>query len=451
MRAVLRPLVPLALALALVTGTVAPAEAAPVAPHTAVIGAKHLRLAKPRIVGQHVVGAVLIVSVKRPAGSRLTYQWRSNGHVVKKATRSWFRVRRADKGHRISVTVTAKRKHTRTVRRTSAAVRIVVPDTRPPAVPKPPVSPVPPVAGPVTYSSASAPIGRDAVVDTRSGLVYSLHDAVDADGRPTIALTATNAASRRIEQSTTLFSFWDADSISLWDRDVRVDNRRHVVWVLAGGSYGSYVLALDGRTLGVQRIWFLDRDAGTLAVDPATGIAYTAGAAVCGDNDEDLVASFDADHGSVTTVRMPTPGACYSGLPNVAFDSANNGVYVAFAGRVFAYSHRLALASTLTLPWDESSYSLGITANGDRHTIYVTGARLYEIAGSSNTISRTAPISSVGRVPVIDPRIDTLYVGDGVYDTDSLGRVGTLPGAAESVDGGSHTIYGTGRIITRIP
>jgi hypothetical protein len=202
--------------------------------------------------------------------------------------------------------------------------------------------------------------------------------------------------------------------------------------------------------LTVEQVWWIDGDAGTLAVNPATGIAYAASAHSCwSDSNTDLLQSFDRVTGGTTSVALPTDRGCDVGAPNVAYDSANTGVYVAFDRHLYAYSQRLALASTLTLPRSESGYSLGVTANGGTHTLYVTGTKLYEVAGSSNTISRTAPISSVGRVPVVDPSIDTLYVGKGVYDTSTLGRVGTLPGAAESVDGGSHTIYSAGQIITR--
>ena len=456
MRPALRPFLPVVLTAALLIGLEAgPAEAAPAATgHSVVVAArKSLHLAKPKIVGQHVVGAILIARVAKPSGSRLHYQWRSNGHAVARATHSFFKIRRADKGHRISVTVTATKRHLKTVARTSGTVRITVPNTTPPP-PAPPVStppapPAPPAAGPVTYTSANAPIGREPSIDTHNGTVYSLSDGVTTDGEPTIALIAVDAGSNRIVRSTNLVTFYDQDSVTLWDRDVRVDNRSHTVWVLLGGPYGSYVEALNGADLTVKQQWYVDGDAGTLAVNPATGIAYTASDyGFYSSSDTDTVQSFDPSTGGSTSVIMPTDQG-YVGAPNVAFDSNNNGVYVAFDGRLYAYSQHLSLASTLTLPSSEQGYSLGVTADGDTHTLYVTGTQLYEVAGSSNTISRTAPISSVGRVPVIDPRANTLYVGTGVYDTGSLGRVGTLPGAAESVDGGSHTIYSKGMVITR--
>lgn len=453
MRSILRRALPAALiTVALLGAATSPSEAAPLQTTSITVTAAStsFHLAKPKIIGQRVVGGILIAKIAKPKGAKLHYQWRSNGHAVKHATHTYFRVRRSDKGHRISVTVTATKRHAHSIKRTSTSVRIGAPRTSAPPSTKPPVSSPPAVSSPVSYTSIGAPIGREPMIDTHAGTVYSLQDGVTSDGHPTIALTAVDAATSDVERSTNLFTFWDEDSITLWDRDVRVDNQAHVVWVLAGGWYGSYVLAIDGRTMSVEDVWYTSGDVGTLAVDPSSGKAYYASAHSCvGDTDDDYVVGLDATNGSSTSVRLPTDTGCDTAAPNVAFDSANHGVYVAFDGQLFAYSRGLSLASTLTLPLSEQGYSLGVTADGDRHVIYVTGTQLYEVAGSTNTISRTASVSSTGRVPVIDPTIHTLYIGNGVYDTDSLGRTGTLPVAADSVDGGSHTIYGKGTIVSR--
>jgi hypothetical protein len=81
---------------------------------------------RPTISGSHKAGAKL--SAKRllvsPKASRYSYRWLRNGKAIRGATRSTFKVRSGDKGARISVRVTALRKHYKTVSSTSKAVKI---------------------------------------------------------------------------------------------------------------------------------------------------------------------------------------------------------------------------------------------------------------------------------------------------------------------------------------
>ena len=65
----------------------------------------------PSITGVAAVGHVLTAHVGRwrPTPTAYRYQWLRDGHPIAKATRSVYRLGRADRRHRISVKVTALR------------------------------------------------------------------------------------------------------------------------------------------------------------------------------------------------------------------------------------------------------------------------------------------------------------------------------------------------------
>lgn len=81
---------------------------------------------RPTISGTAKAGATLKVKVGSwtPAPTRLVYRWSVDGKVVAGATKPTFTVRSADKGKKITVTVTGSRTGYTTTSRTSAAVKI---------------------------------------------------------------------------------------------------------------------------------------------------------------------------------------------------------------------------------------------------------------------------------------------------------------------------------------
>jgi Zn-dependent metalloprotease len=76
-------------------------------------GSKLLPTRAPEISGRATVGSRLTATRGRwsLAGVRIGYQWRSGGHAIRGATGPAYRVRAADKGHLVSVRVTAHKAH----------------------------------------------------------------------------------------------------------------------------------------------------------------------------------------------------------------------------------------------------------------------------------------------------------------------------------------------------
>jgi len=105
---------------------------APVAAGSApvVVGKALFRTKRPKLRGIPRAGRVLSVKVKgwkpEPAKKsvKVRYQWLEDGKKIKGATKATYRVRAKDRGKKISVRVTAKKKSYETARRMSEKVRI---------------------------------------------------------------------------------------------------------------------------------------------------------------------------------------------------------------------------------------------------------------------------------------------------------------------------------------
>lgn len=96
------------------------------APTTAVV--RGLISAKtPKITGTAKVKKVLKVKVSAwaPAPVKLSYQWRRDGVPIAKATKSSYKLAKADRRHRITVVVTGTKKDYATASSTSKATRVV--------------------------------------------------------------------------------------------------------------------------------------------------------------------------------------------------------------------------------------------------------------------------------------------------------------------------------------
>jgi len=88
--------------------------------------AKTLTSSKPKISGVPKLGKTLKVRVGAwTDGTRFTYKWYRNGQVVKKATRSSYKLRSADLGAQIKVKVIGKKAGHKTKARTSNATRTI--------------------------------------------------------------------------------------------------------------------------------------------------------------------------------------------------------------------------------------------------------------------------------------------------------------------------------------
>lgn len=94
------------------------------------VGAYRFVLKKrPTISGSRKAGATLTAKklVVSPKASKYSYRWLRNGKAISGATKSKFKVRSRDKGAKISVKVTASKKHYKSVSSTSKAVKIYKP------------------------------------------------------------------------------------------------------------------------------------------------------------------------------------------------------------------------------------------------------------------------------------------------------------------------------------
>ena len=113
---------------ALVSGTAA-AQAAPTAPavvqQPAVI--KTLTsVSKPTIVGKHKVGVRLKASYRawKPGTVKMRYVWKRSGVAISGADHRTYTVRKADRGHRLTVTIVGKKSGYHSAKRTSASISI---------------------------------------------------------------------------------------------------------------------------------------------------------------------------------------------------------------------------------------------------------------------------------------------------------------------------------------
>ena len=82
--------------------------------------------AKPAISGKKKKGATLTTSLGRwtPVATSYSFQWKRAGKAIAKATKRTYKVKKADKGKKLTVAVTATRSGYRPTTSVSAAVRI---------------------------------------------------------------------------------------------------------------------------------------------------------------------------------------------------------------------------------------------------------------------------------------------------------------------------------------
>ena len=86
-----------------------------------------LSAAKPKISGSAKVGKTLKVKTGKwsPSSTKVSYQWKRNGKKISGAKKSSYKVKAADKGKRISVTVTGKASGYKTKSVTSGSTAVV--------------------------------------------------------------------------------------------------------------------------------------------------------------------------------------------------------------------------------------------------------------------------------------------------------------------------------------
>ena len=94
------------------------------------IGKALFKTKRPKVNGVPRAGRVLSVKVKgwKPKPSKksvkVRYQWLKNGKKIKGAKKATYRVRAKDRGKKISVRVTAKKKGYEKARKSSKKVKI---------------------------------------------------------------------------------------------------------------------------------------------------------------------------------------------------------------------------------------------------------------------------------------------------------------------------------------
>jgi hypothetical protein len=77
-------------------------------------------VAKAKVTGKAKVGKKLTAVVKVPAGAKATYQWKANGKAIKGAKSKALKLKKAQKGKKVTVTVTVTKAGYATVVTTSA-------------------------------------------------------------------------------------------------------------------------------------------------------------------------------------------------------------------------------------------------------------------------------------------------------------------------------------------
>ena len=95
---------------------------------TRAVAAGALTTVKPKVSGSAVVGKTLKVQAGtwKPAGVKLSYQWKRGGKAISGATKSSYTLKAADGGKRITVTVTGKLSGYKTASSTSASTATVL-------------------------------------------------------------------------------------------------------------------------------------------------------------------------------------------------------------------------------------------------------------------------------------------------------------------------------------
>lgn len=104
------------------------AQAAPATPAAVQAPTKHAltSVSKPSIKGKHKVGVRLTTSYRawKPAPVKMHYVWKRDGVAISGADHRTYGVRKADRGHRLTVTITGTKAGYKTVKRTSAPISI---------------------------------------------------------------------------------------------------------------------------------------------------------------------------------------------------------------------------------------------------------------------------------------------------------------------------------------
>lgn len=326
-----------------------------------------------------------------------------------------------------------------------------------------------PASAAVTYKATAAPaITQLPAIDTGNNTIYSAITKQVGGLSSSIYSTSIVAvdATTLKTKSTYLMAQYDTSEgpVGLNVTDLRVNSKTHTVWAATVGGEGDSgaIWEINGTTMKLVRIVEAadyGYAPGQIAVNPTTNSVFVAWAWydwVDGSpSDTPLLESINGSTGATATVALPNGPSDGDGLwpygypGNVAFDSANNGVYVAQGGHEYAYaSSTLKLASSVAFPASETLSAPKITADGTTHTIYAVGAKtIYSIAGSTNKISRSTTATAGN--PVVDPTIKTVYVGTQAFSESTLAKTGTLPKSAVSVNGSTHTIYSPGYVTTR--
>lgn len=113
---------------ALLSGT-AVAQAAPALPAAVqqpAVAKTLTSVSKPTIHGKHKVGVKLKASYRawQPTKVTMRYVWKRNGVKISGADHRTYTVRKADRGHRLTVTILGKKSGYHSAKRTSASISI---------------------------------------------------------------------------------------------------------------------------------------------------------------------------------------------------------------------------------------------------------------------------------------------------------------------------------------
>ena len=190
-----------------------------------------------------------------------------------------------------------------------------------------------------------------------------------------------------------------------------------------------------------------------VAVDPSTGIVYTADGAVGTVSVFTVAPALSYSDSATITVGSPPPG---TGGNQLAVDGATDTAYVDFGAVSNVVSVVDLATGTVTATIDNGSGPGGIAVDEATDTIYVANGgsnTVSVINGATNAVTATIAVGSDPYGIAVDEATDTVYVTDGGSNTVSVINggnnavtanigVGSGPGGV-AVDEATDTVYVT--------
>jgi hypothetical protein len=239
--------------------------------------------------------------------------------------------------------------------------------------------------------------------------------------------------------------------------DIEVSPVSNDLWVLVGNGTIDYqcggdLYQLDKRSLKTVRVYDVGC-AKTVELDPTSRSVYLLAGSqqiYVGNDDyrpEATLVAVNGATGGVRRVDVTSDGGW--GAPGqqpvttvTTFNPRNQQLYVGKGNAVAVYTTKLALARTVKVSHPVDTVAVNPLTN----LVYATdGAKLTEVSGRTNTVTRTAALSGAssarGREAVIDVGANVLYLGTNTIRLSTLRLVAQQPFVVQAVNPLTHARY----------